>query len=180
MSKNKSISKNPGTNKNQGTSKVQGTGKTQRQFTIRELVTKEDVASQDDFKRALKKAGFPANQATLSRDLAEMGIGRVATAEGPRYTFYEEGEDNRVRALLSYEVRGIYSNESMIVIKTLAGRAHGVAELIDTMASPFILGTIAGDNTIFITPRAARHIKRLVGGAFGHLLHQTKFTWEWK
>ena len=120
------------------------------------------MSSQDDLQRALKKAGYDVNQGTLSRDLAEMGIGRVATSEGPRYTFYDESEDNRVRALLSYEVRGIYNNESMIVLKTLAGRAHGVAEMIDTLESPFILGTIAGDNTIFIAPRAARYLKRLM------------------
>ncbi len=123
---------------------------------------KEHVSSQDDLQRALKKAGFDVNQATLSRDLTEMGIGRVATGEGPRYTFYDEGEDSRVRALLSYEVRGIYSNESMIVLKTLSGRAQGVAELIDSLESPFILGTIAGDNTIFIAPRAERYLKRLM------------------
>lgn len=157
------MSKTKSTPKTQSTTKSQGSTKNQRQFTIRELVTKEHVSSQDDLQRALKKAGFDVNQATLSRDLAEMSIGRVATSEGPRYTFYDESEDHRVRALLSYEVRGIYSNESMIVIKTLAGRAHGVAEMIDSMESPFILGTIAGDNTIFIAPRAIRHIKRLTG-----------------
>ncbi len=119
-------------------------------------------SSQDDLQRALKKAGFDVNQATLSRDLTEMGIGRVATSEGPRYTFYDEGEDRRVRALLSYEVRGIYFNETMIVVKTLAGRAHGVAEMIDSLESPFILGTIAGDNTIFVEPTAAKYVKRLV------------------
>jgi transcriptional regulator of arginine metabolism len=148
--------------KTKRTGKPPGTSKNQRQFTIRELVNREHLSSQDDLQRSLKKAGFDVNQATLSRDLTEMGIGRVATAEGPRYTFYEESEDHRVRALLSYEVRGIYNNESMIVIKTLAGRAQGVAEMIDMMESRFILGTIAGDNTIFITPRAAKDIKRLV------------------
>ncbi|HET6400772.1 MAG TPA: arginine repressor [Candidatus Kapabacteria bacterium] len=148
--------------KTKNTGKASGTSKNKRQFTIRELVTKEHLSSQDDLQRSLKKAGFDVNQATLSRDLAEMGVGRVATAEGPRYTFYEESEDHRVRALLSYEVRGIHNNESMIVIKTLAGRAHGVAEMIDSMESRFILGTIAGDNTIFIAPRAMKDTKRLM------------------
>lgn len=145
-----------------GTIKNAGTSKNQRQFTIRELVTKEHLSSHEELNRSLKKAGFAVNQATLSRDLAEMGIGRVTTPDGPRYTFHEEGEDTRVRALLSYEVRGIYSNESMIIIKTLAGRAHGVAELIDSMESRYIIGTIAGDNTIFIAPRASKDINRLL------------------
>src|SRR5581483_12019380 len=124
--------------------------KNQRQFSIREIITKQDVGSQEELQKLLKKAGHKVNQATLSRDLSEMGVTRRASPEGPRYTIGQNDEDSRVRALLSYEVRGIYSNESMIVIKTLAGRAHGVAELIDSMVSPFVLGTIAGDNTIFI------------------------------
>ena len=157
MSKTKSIRKTPGTSKNQ------------RQFTIRELLTKEHLSSHEDLQRSLKKSGFAVNQATLSRDLAEMGVGRVTTSEGPRYTFRGEGEDTRVRALLSYEVRGIYCNESMIVIKTLSGRAHGVAEMIDMLESKFILGTIAGDNTIFIAPHAMKDTKRLMNELRGFI-----------
>ena len=136
--------------------------KKKRQFTIREIVTKQQVASQEELQRKLKKAGFPVNQATLSRDLVEMGINRMGTDEGPRYEMDDAGEDTRVRELLSYEVRDIQRNEAMIVIKTLAGRAHGVAELIDSLHSEIILGTIAGDNTIFIAPRATKDLGRLV------------------
>jgi transcriptional regulator of arginine metabolism len=50
----------------------------------------------------------------------------------------------------------------MVVIKTLAGRAQGVAELIDGMNSPLVLATIAGDNTIFVAPRSTEKIGRLV------------------
>ncbi len=135
--------------------------KKKRQFIIREIVTKQQVGSQEELQRLLKKAGCPVNQATLSRDLAELGINRMGTDVGPRYEMEDPGEDTRVRELLSYEVRDIQRNESMIVIKTLAGRAHGVAELIDSLGSQFILGTIAGDNTIFIAPRAAKDLNRL-------------------
>ncbi len=136
--------------------------KKKRQFTIREIVTKQQVGSQEELQRLLKKAGCPVNQATLSRDLAEMRINRAGTDEGPRYLIVEGNEDTRVRELLSYEVRDILRNEAMIVIKTLAGRAHGVAELIDSLGSQYILGTIAGDNTIFIAPRAVKDLNRLV------------------
>ncbi len=102
------------------------------------------------------------NQATLSRDLTEMGINRIGTNEGPRYEVDESGEDTRVRELMSYEVRDIQRNDSMIVIRTLAGRAHGVAELIDSLHSQYILGTLAGDNTIFVAPRASKDLNRLV------------------
>lgn len=143
--------------------------KTQRQFKIREIVTGEHVSSQEEIQRLLKKQGADVNQTTIARDLAEMGIGRVSTAQGQRYTFYDDGGDNRVRSLISYEVRSITRNEAMIVIKTLSGRAQGVAEIIDSMESPFILGTLAGDNTIFVAPRAIKDLNRLVNELRGFI-----------
>ncbi len=136
--------------------------KQKRQFTIREILSREHVGSQEDLARALRRAGHAITQGTLSRDLAEMGIARVGTAEGPRYLASDGSEDHRVRALLSYEVTAIHANESMIVIKTLAGRAQGVAELIDSLSAAEILGTLAGDNTIFVAPRSVKDISKLL------------------
>lgn len=136
--------------------------KKKRQYTIREIVTKQQVGSHEELQRFLKKAGVDVNQATLSRDLTEMGIARITSPDGPRYAITDVSEDQRVRSLLSYEVRGIHRNEAMIVVKTLAGRAQGVAELIDSLDSPFVLGTLAGDNTIFVAPRAVKDLNRLV------------------
>jgi transcriptional regulator of arginine metabolism len=137
--------------------------KQKRQFTIREILAKEHIGSHEELAHALRRVGFPTTtQTTVSRDLAEMGIGRLVTKEGPRYVANGEGEDSRIRALMSYEVTSIQHSDSMIVIKTLAGRAHGVAEAIDSMRSPHILGTIAGDNTIFVAPKNAKEINRLV------------------
>ena len=133
-----------------------------RQFSIREIISREHVGNQEDLARALKRAGFEITQATLSRDLSEMGVSRVSTPGGPRYAVNGEGEDHRVRALLSYEVTAIDHNESIIVIKTLPGRAQGVAELIDSIHSEDILGTLAGDNTIFISPRSVKRIPILI------------------
>ena len=136
--------------------------KHERQFTIREILGKQHVGSHDELVSALKRKGFTVTQATLSRDLTEMGIARVSSPDGPRYVVGEQSEDHRIRALMSYEITGIAQNESMIVVKTLAGRAQGVAELIDSMHSPLIIGTIAGDNTIFVAPKSAKDISRLV------------------
>lgn len=136
--------------------------KQKRQFTIREVLSREQIASQEELAMAMKRAGFPITQATLSRDLAEMGVARVGTAEGPRYSVKSTTDDHRVRALLAYEVTGITANESMAVIKTLPGRAQGVAELVDMLDAPEILGTIAGDNTIFIAPKSVKDLPKLV------------------
>jgi transcriptional regulator of arginine metabolism len=135
--------------------------KQKRQFTIREILSEQQIASQDELAAAMKRAGFPITQATLSRGLAEMGVARVGTADGPRYTV-KGTEDHRVRALLAYEVTAIMANESMVVVKTVPGRAQGVAELIDMLDAPEILGTIAGDNTIFVSPKSVKDITKLV------------------
>ena len=136
--------------------------KTKRQFTIKQIVTDSEITSQEELAEVLAKAGFDVNQATLSRDLREMGIVRLPTPSGSRYSFVTDSDDIRLRALLGYEVRSITSNESLVIVKTLAGRAQGVAELIDSMKHPDILATLAGDNTIFIAPLSVRSIDKVV------------------
>ena len=136
--------------------------KANRQFSIKQIITEQEISSQEDLAHALTRAGFDVNQATLSRDLREMGIVRLPTASGSKYSFVSDAEDARLRALLAYEVKSIASNESLVVVKTLAGRAQGVAELIDSMKHPEILATLAGDNTIFIAPRSVNSIDKVV------------------
>jgi transcriptional regulator of arginine metabolism len=126
--------------------------KQQRQFAIREIIARQTIASQEELSDALRQAGFDATQATLSRDLKDMGIARVSTPDGARYIIHAESEEHRLRSFMSYEIISIVANDSMIVVRTLPGRAQGVAELIDHLAIPEIIGTIAGDNTIFIAP----------------------------
>jgi transcriptional regulator of arginine metabolism len=132
-----------------------------RQFLIKEIVSGKSVSSQDELAKELKRAGEDVNQATLSRDLQEMGISRVNSQQGMRYMFTAEGEEKRIRTLISYEVQNIMSNESMIVVRTLPGRAQGVAEMIDSLNLPNILATLAGDNTIFIAPRSVKKISQI-------------------
>jgi transcriptional regulator of arginine metabolism len=135
--------------------------KQKRQFLLKEIITSRNISSQEELVSALKKAGESVNQATLSRDLREMGVSRVNTVHGPQYNFSAEGEENRIRTLISYEVQNITANECMIVVQTLAGRAQGVAEMLDSLKIPEVLATLAGDNTIFIAPRSVKSIKKI-------------------
>ncbi len=64
--------------------------------------------------------------------------------------------------LLSYEIESIQSNACMVIIKTLRGRASGVAEILDQLELPDILGTIAGDDTIFIAPSSSKKIPAII------------------
>ncbi len=132
--------------------------KQSRQFAIKQIITHQVITSQDELCKALKKSGFDVTQATLSRDFKELGIARVNTPEGVRYMLHTESEERRLKPFIGYEVERIDANESLIVVKTLPGRAQGVAEIIDSLHHPSILGTIAGDNTIFITPASVNQI----------------------
>lgn len=132
--------------------------KQRRHFAIKQIITQQVISNQDELCQALEKAGFAVTQATLSRDMKELGIARVHSADRVRYVLNIESEERRLVPLIGYEIERIDSNETMIVIKTLPGRAQGVAEIIDSMHHPAILGTLAGDNTIFITPAAVAKI----------------------
>jgi transcriptional regulator of arginine metabolism len=132
--------------------------KQNRQFTIKQTITHQVISNQDELCQALEKAGFKVTQATLSRDMKELGIARVNTAAGHRYILHTESEERRLTSMIGYEIESIDSNENMIVIKTLPGRAQGVAEIIDSARHPAVLGTLAGDNTIFVTPSSVTKI----------------------
>ncbi len=132
--------------------------KQRRHLAIKQIIAQQVISNQDELCQALEKAGFAVTQATLSRDMKELGIARVHSADRVRYVLNIESEERRLVPLIGYEIERIDSNETMIVIKTLPGRAQGVAEIIDSMHHPAILGTLAGDNTIFITPASVAKI----------------------
>jgi transcriptional regulator of arginine metabolism len=132
--------------------------KQRRHFAIKQIISQQTISNQDELCQALEKAGFTVTQATLSRDMKELGIARVHSADRVRYVLNIESEERRLVPLIGYEIERIDSNETMIVVKTLPGRAQGVAEIIDSMHHPAILGTLAGDNTIFITPASVAKI----------------------
>lgn len=136
--------------------------KQRRQLAIKQIITHQAVASQEELCQALRKAGFEVAQATLSRDMKELGIARVNTADGVRYVLHVESEERRLKSFIGYEIESVDANENLIVVKTLPGRAQGVAEIIDSMHHPAILGTLAGDNTIFVTPTSVSRIEEVL------------------
>jgi transcriptional regulator of arginine metabolism len=136
--------------------------KQSRQFAIKQIIAHQAIASQDELCQALSRAGFDVTQATLSRDMRELGIARVSTPDGVRYVLHVESEERRLTSIIGYEIESIDANESVVVIKTLPGRAQGVAEIIDNMHHPAILGTLAGDNTIFVSPSSVSRIDEVL------------------
>jgi transcriptional regulator of arginine metabolism len=128
------------------------------------------VGTQEELLEALSRAGIRATQATLSRDLARLGARRAAGPGGG--TVYELPEEERrdgaeaLRGLVSQVV----CNGSLVVVRTHPGSAPAVARAIDLARIPGVLGSIAGDDTVFVAPEReprARSLAGRVGALFG-------------
>jgi transcriptional regulator of arginine metabolism len=135
--------------------------KKERQFIIKQIIQDEKIANQEKLLKRLHQRGFKTTQATLSRDLHNMGIVRIPTEEGYRYMIAKEEGGHSFRKLVGMEILSIHHNESMVVVKTITGRANGVALFIDQQKNPHIVATIAGENAILIIPDRTSHITRI-------------------
>ncbi len=119
------------------------------------------VTSQDELRRLLRARGFKASQATLSRDMAVIGAQRAAGADGPRYRVDGDGGAlplDPVRRL----VDGVDHSDTLVVVRTKASAASTVARALDEARLDDVLGTIAGDDIVFVAPRRSRETDRLV------------------
>jgi transcriptional regulator of arginine metabolism len=144
-----------------------------RQRAIRDIVETRAVRTQQELAAALSERGFRATQATISRDVAELGLlkgareGAQAYALPPRLVEAEVSGEDRLRRLfrdLPVEVR---EAGQLIVVKTLPGSAHAIAAALDRARWPEVAGSIAGDDTVFVAvvdrPSVARMRTRLEG-----------------
>lgn len=136
--------------------------KLERQLRIKELISQGDLSSQHDLLEQLKASGFFVTQATLSRDCADLGVVRVPTSDGYKLMIPLNGEKQAIRSLIGVEILNVISNEVMALVKTLAGRASGVASFIDGLESPDIIGTVAGDDTVLVIPKSIHDIPKIV------------------
>jgi transcriptional regulator of arginine metabolism len=138
--------------------------KRERQATILELINARAVASQEDLRRLLLQRGWDVTQATLSRDLRELRIGRVPMPEGVRYAPANGGEDSRatLAALIPQLYSGVDGVGELVVVKTVRGGAQPIAEALDNERWPEIVGTIAGDDSILVVCRSGTAREKVI------------------
>jgi transcriptional regulator of arginine metabolism len=139
--------------------------KTDRQNTIRDLVEGRPVASQEELRKLLHQRGWDVTQSTLSRDLREMRLARVPTADGgARYTTTDAAPDPS-RATLDTLLPQLFDRidgvGELLVLHTVPGGAQTVAFALDSETWPDLLGTIAGDDTILLICRSATAREKL-------------------
>lgn len=139
--------------------------KKQRQSRILQIVGERNIETQSDLVTALKALGMDVTQATVSRDIKELGIVKVMTGEGTQkyvaLTHSGEVTAGRMKRVFSEAVIMINNSDSLVVIKTLPGMAQGAASALDSMYLDEILGTLAGDDTIFIATHGVREAENL-------------------
>jgi transcriptional regulator of arginine metabolism len=131
--------------------------KTKRLMAIEKILAAEVISSHEMLLRRLRSKGFTCTQATLSRDLRQLGAGRVSGQSGSyRYLLPDvypgaQAENTRVQVLPA--ITGIVDAKGLVVIRTLPGNANNTAIFIDNASRYEIAGTIAGDDTILVIPR---------------------------
>ena len=133
-----------------------------RQRAVLEIISRQVVSTQDQLALELRKRGYQATQATVSRDIKELGLIKVPAGSGNyRYALaggQQLGEVHaRMQRLFRDSVVNIDYSENLILIRTLPGTAHAVASCIDSIRWPEIIGTVAGDDTILaiVKPKKA-------------------------
>jgi transcriptional regulator of arginine metabolism len=131
-----------------------------RHSLLKTIISSQEIYNQTQLVKTLKQKGIKVTQATLSRDLSELGVVRVPTSNGLVYKLGAAGDEGTLKTRIAEEVISIAGNENILVIKTYPGRAQGVAVLIDKHNTVEILGTIAGDDTIIVIPQSIKNIKK--------------------
>jgi transcriptional regulator of arginine metabolism len=138
-----------------------------RQRAIRDLVEQRPIRTQQELAAALRERGFRATQATVSRDVAELGLGKASREGRAAYVLPLQlrdaevsGEDRLRRLLVDVPVEFRVA-DLLLVIKTLPGSAHAVAAALDRTRWPEIVGSIAGDDTVFVATGDRSSVRRL-------------------
>lgn len=134
------------------------TKKEARQRAILDLVGEHVVGSQEELRQLLLGRGMDVTQATLSRDLRDLGLARISTEDGGRYVLPESLASDEDKPLLGTLLPQLFAGVDgvgeLIVLRTVRSGAQPIAEAIDQEGFAEVLGTIAGDDTILIVTRS--------------------------
>jgi len=153
-----------------------------RQRSIRDLVEQRVIRTQQELASTLRERGFKTTQATMSRDVAELGLikigreGTVAYALPPRLIEAETSGEDRLRKLFRDLPVEFREAGLLLVVRTLPGSAHAIAAALDRARWPEVAGSVAGDDTLFVAftdrtslGRIKRRLQRLSEGSSGSL-----------
>ena len=138
--------------------------KTHRQSRVKEIVERLVIRTQDELADALRSEGIDVTQATVSRDIKEMLLVKVPTGDGSyRYAFPSNNNVTvsvaRLEKTFQDSVLSVNCSGNIIVLRTLPGTAQAVAYVLDNVRWPEIIGTVAGDDTIFLVVKPEKVVE---------------------
>jgi transcriptional regulator of arginine metabolism len=150
-------------------------GKPERQRLIASLVSRRRIGTQHDLLSALATEGCLATQATVSRDIRELGLEKTRDQLGrPRYVLAQDGPRSDPRealaSVLSQFGRNVVAAQNIVVVQSELGSAPAIARAIDRIGHSLVVGTLAGDDTCLLIAADARRataLARELGGILG-------------
>ena len=140
--------------------------KTKRHTKILELISQNNIATQEELLAFLKNSGFDVTQATVSRDIKELRLAKTMSADGKyHYIADQQNQNNDIStkyAVFSQSAKSVDYAENMVVIKCFNGMANAACAILDAMNHSGVVGTLAGDDTIFVLMRNEQAAIKLV------------------
>lgn len=125
-----------------------------RQSKILELISTRDIGSQDELVACLKEANYDITQATISRDIKELGLIKILGADGKyKYSLIDGGEQtvsNKNISIFKECVISVKAANNLCVIKTVKGLASGICSMVDKLNLDSVLGAVYGDDTVMV------------------------------
>ena len=150
--------------------------KPERQRAILDAIARRDVATQAELRGLLKARGFAADQATISRDIRELGLVK-ASGDGVHYRYAPVGAAApparlEAAAIVARLVRKVEASGNLLVLKTDPGEAGPVGLALDRIGWPEIAGTVAGDDTLLVVVREGASARKLARKMLGLKSHR--------
>jgi transcriptional regulator of arginine metabolism len=131
--------------------------KVARLLEIEKIISSEEISSQEELLRVLKKSGLSCTQATLSRNLRQLGVIRIPSDKGGYKYALSDSSGQPAGSLTSKNIisviKSVINARDLVLVKTIPGHASSTAFIIDNAGRYEIAGTIAGDDTLLIIPR---------------------------
>jgi len=140
--------------------------KSRRHFAIRDILGSERISTQEELCEELKRRGYDITQATVSRDIKELSLLKIPDEKGYHYAWPDtrspKSSSTRIKRVFQESVVRFDYSENIVVIKTIPGAAQSIASLIDSLENAHILGTVAGDDTIFIVVKPIAAVEEVL------------------
>jgi len=141
--------------------------KAKRQAQILEIVTQEEIETQEELLARLRQRGIHTTQATVSRDIKDLRLIKAQTGDG-RYRYAVSGDKpdaafaSRLRSIFLDSVTFMEAAQNIVVLKTLPGLAPAACSALDALGHPDVAGTLAGDDTAFVAMRSTAAAEEFV------------------